>query len=410
MRKKKLILAVTLMFLVGVLSCQKKTTKNPGANLDTSRSQAKGVATIYDDDKALARDRAIDDAMNKLVKKVLGTTIQGKQLIQDYEMVEDIIETKTSGMVKNWKVLDEVARGNMYEVTLEGEVYPAAVGDTIAATIKNYGRPKFMILVQEKIGGKTSMPGMTITEAKMIEIMDKFDFEFVDAAITQQLMKSDRSKMQQAMSGNLGSSTVKDKFFDIGAEILIVGTVDVKDQTGAVRNMGLSQNAKSKVAIMTLKAVDISTGNIMGSITANGRGLDINGDAAAQKAIVQCVEKVIGSTDDDDGGKFVQGSFLKQMTRKFLKAANQRSITTLVRGLNYDELKKFRNALLERIRGVKSVETRGASGRDSRLDVTFAGRTIAFSDELKNKSGKIGFDIDIIEFKPNKVLISVKKN
>ena len=63
-------------------------------------------------------------------------------------------------MVKNQKYLkDTVEGGDTYVVTIEGDVYPSAVGDAIKSTLDNYGRPKFIVLLKDTslitvIGGK----------------------------------------------------------------------------------------------------------------------------------------------------------------------------------------------------------------------------------------------------------------
>ena len=132
------------------------------------RGQATGYGTIYLDDTALARDRAIDDAMNKLVKKVLGTTIEGRSVVEDFALVESIVEARSTGMVRDWKILKEGVQDGAFVVTLEGEVYPQAVNDTIEATLRNYGRPKFMILINETFEGKQNPPGYTVTDRNLL--------------------------------------------------------------------------------------------------------------------------------------------------------------------------------------------------------------------------------------------------
>jgi len=52
---------------------------------------AKGIATVFAEDKALARDQAINDALRKAVEQTLGTFVQASTLVQNNMVVEDNI-------------------------------------------------------------------------------------------------------------------------------------------------------------------------------------------------------------------------------------------------------------------------------------------------------------------------------
>jgi hypothetical protein len=352
----------------------------------------------------LARDRAIDDAMNKLVKKILGTTIEGRSIVEDFALVESIVEAKSTGMVRDWEILKEGPEQGAFVVLLEGEVYPQAVNDTIEATLRNYGRPKFMVLVNETFEGKQNLPGYTVSELTMMEIMGNAGFEFVDAAVTQELMRKEKAKMSQAMAGSVSGDVQDVLLDDIGAEVLITGTVRTSDQSKALKSY--SENMKSKSAIVNLKAVDVYTGRILASTSANSPGIHIDDDTASKMAIQRCLQSILGK--NDESGNFVSGPFMNQITKKFLMSATQRMIMLNIAGLNYDELTKFRNQIEHRVRGIKKVYTRGQSGSYSKIEVEFAGKTTDLADELNAKANNLGFSIQIRETYPNRIMMAVK--
>ncbi len=406
--KRKVFVAI-MVFLVSMalVSCGGTKGSKKASSEDSNMSgEATGYGTVYDNDVSLARDRAIDDAMNKLVKMKLGTTIQGRSVVEDFALVESIVEARSTGMVRNWKVLKEGSRNGAFMVRIYGEVYPQAVNETIEATIRNYGRPKFMVLINETFEGKRNSPGFTVTELSMMEIMSNAGFEFVDAAMTQQLLKRERRKMNQAIKGSVSGSVQDLLLDDVGAECLIVGQVRTTDQSAAMKKY--SKNMKSKQAILNLKAIDVYTGRILASTSTNMPAVHIDGTTASKLAIQRALHKILGSVNDENG-KFESGPFMNQITKKFLLAATQRMIMLTIAGLDYSDLTKFRNQIEQRVRGVQKVYSRGQSGKSSKIEVEFAGKTTDLADELNAKAESLGFKIDIKETFPNRIVLTAER-
>lgn len=407
MKMRNSFLAVALILSMGFVSCGGggKTTRESTPKGPSNRGTAQGYATIFDNDKSLARDRASDDAKSKLVRKVLGETIEGRSIMKDYELVANIVEAKSTGLVKNVNILESKQQGNEMFVTIEGTVEPAAVNDAIQAALENYGRPKFMVLIKETFDGKSNLPGFTETETIMQEVMGDSGFEFVDAAMTQQMMKRERARMQNAMAGKVNEDVQQLLLNSVGAEVLILGTAETKDQSGAIRSY--AKNMKSKSAIIRIKALDVYTGRILATISRNAPGIHIESSTASKKAIENALKKILGKKNNDTG-KFETGKFTNTIVAKFVKAASAREINILVSGLDYQGLTKFRNNVSQRIRGVSKVISKGQIGRAARIMVYFAGKTNDFTDELLAKAGNMGFEIDIKETFPNKIVMTVK--
>lgn len=409
MKSKSIAVFIALFFTAAVVSCgggSKKQVKSSTSKVCELCGEATGYAQIFDNDISLARDRAIDDAMNKLVSSKLGRFVTGTSVVQDFALVSSIVEAKSSGMVRNWKVIKEGSQEGAFVVTIYGEVYPQAVNDTIEATLKNYGRPKFMVLIKETFEGKQNFPGFTVTELTMMEIMGNAGFEFVDAAMTQQLLRRDRAKINMAMAGQVKGGVQDLLMDDAGAEVIIIGEVQTMDQTAVLA--GISANMKSKSAIINIKAIDVYTGVILATTSANAPGIHIDATTASKMAIQRCLQKILGKNNEETG-KFESGPFMNQITRKFLKSATERMISISITGLDFADLTKFRNEVKGRIRGVKKVYPRGQAGKIAKIDVEFAGKTTDFAEELNAKSQALGFKIEVKETYPNKIKIVAEK-
>ena len=301
---------------------------------------------------------------------------------------------------------------NEYVVTIEGTVEPGVIEDAIQEALNRYGKPKFMMLIDETIEYEKNQkekksPGMTLTEIAIMNIMGNSGFEFVDAEMTQELMKKEKTKMQKAVSGKV-SEDVQDLLLDdVGAEVIIFGTVKVNDQTKVISDM--AKNMKSKSAVINLKAVDVYTGSIIATASDSAPAIHIEHETAAMNAIKACLGKKTLLGKNDDSGKFQIGNFTKTIVDKFVKAANSREIKIRVTGLDAAGLKDFREQISNRIRGVSKVEERSRDGQAANLDIYFAGTTTDFTDELSAKAEKMGYDIDVTSKRPNKLIMTAKK-
>jgi len=412
--KKGLIITLSFILLTAFVSCgggkAVKDDKATGSKKQTAKNTAQetGYATIFDNDISLAKDRALDDAKSKLVAKVLGETISGTSVMENFELVSNIVQAKSYGLVKNTKIIKEKKEDTVYSVTIEGTVEAAVVEDAIADALERYGKPKFMVLIQETFNNKKNIPGFTETEMLIQEIMGNSGFQFVDAAMTQQLMKKERSKMQKAVAGKVSEDVQDLLMSDAGAEVIIIGTAETKAMGAqTLKNLGATE-MKSRSAIIRLKAIDLYTGDILATTSKNAPGLHIEDETASKKAIEAALKQILGKTDDD--GKFQAGPFMQTIIKKFVKSANAREIKVLVAGLSASDLKDFKNQIANRVRGVKQVIEKGRDGRAARLEVVFAGKTNDFEDELTAKASNMGFDINVTSSRPNKLLMTVKKN
>jgi hypothetical protein len=410
--KRTAVLAVMFLAVALVVSCGggKNVKDNKPAANNPNRGQATGYAAVYDNDIGLARDKATEDACRKLVEQILGNTVSGSSMVQDFQLVSSIVESTSIGMVKNRKVIKEGREGaDTFAVTIEGEVYPAAVGDAIRQTLDNYGRPRFMVLLRETFEGKTNTPGMTVSELSIMEIMGNSGFQFVDPGTILSLIQKDKADMQKAMAGQVrGNEAVQSLLLDdVGAEVIIFGEVQTSDQSEAMKQY--SKNMKSKQAIVNLKAVDVYTGDIIATVSHNAPGIHIDAATASKNAIQSCLssDRVLGKMGDD--GKFAAGNFMNQITRKFLESATRRPIQLRVGGLSNQDMIAFREFLTQRCRGVKKVEVKGQQGKETKLEVLFSGKTVDLTDEFATKGAAGGFDITIVKSYPNKIQITANK-
>jgi hypothetical protein len=176
------------------------------------------------------------------------------------------------------------------------------------------------------------------------------------------------------------------------------------DQTNILKKQFGNVDMKSKRASVTLKAVDVYTAKILGAKSVEAGGIDISAQVASKKA----VENALKRRDALGSEKNNPGKFIDDIIRKFVESATHRQINILITGLDYNSLKKFRDQVKHRIRGVQQVLEKGRVGRAAKVEVYFAGTTGEFIDELKAKADKLGFAFEIPENFPNRVTLQAK--
>ena len=412
MKRKGLMLAASIILISGLLSCGGGSSGNgsgtnvvgPDGGKLKNRAKAKGVATIWNNDSALARDRALEDARNKVVEKVLGSNVFGETIVRDYEMVSMAIKSTSFGLVKDERILDEGTLGqNLYHITIEATVEKGVVEGAIQKAIERYGSPKLMVLVKESFLNKRNAPGFTLTGIVIQEKFGDLNFDFVDPGVTKRLVRQKRAVMSRAMKGQIGRDVKDLLLMDNVADIVILGEVKTVDQSASIRKW--TKTMFSHRAFVKLKAIDVYTGSVLSTGQARGTGVRINKEEASSLGIEAALSTLVGKKDK--AGKFQAGPFLNRIIKRFTKAATARKISITVTGLDRKGLKTFRNALQQKIRGVSAVTSRGQKGRAANIEVSFAGKTDAFLDDLDEKAENLGFNVKIKSSFPNRATIRV---
>ena len=82
-------------------------------------ASAEGVGVIIDDNTAIARDQAIQDALRLVVEQAAGTMVSSETLVQNYEVLRDQIYSKSQGYIQRYEVTDESVEGNLYKVKIQ---------------------------------------------------------------------------------------------------------------------------------------------------------------------------------------------------------------------------------------------------------------------------------------------------
>ncbi|MBU0986020.1 MAG: hypothetical protein KKH68_02100 [Proteobacteria bacterium] len=110
MKKIILVLMLSLLFFPAGLQAGTVVT-------------AKGLSFFEPGRELIAREKALDEAKRMAVEKAIGTTIESRTAVEDYQVVKDQIISRSAGYLKNIKILEENKSDlGTYEIKIEADV------------------------------------------------------------------------------------------------------------------------------------------------------------------------------------------------------------------------------------------------------------------------------------------------
>jgi len=362
-----------------------------------------GQAAIFDNDKAQARDKAIDDALRKAVESAVGTMISSETLTENYQLVSDRILSQAEGYVKKYKILDEKEEDNVYIVQIRANVAVGAVSsdiDGIKNLIRRKGMPKMIVMVAEQNigrnkpvywwgpggGGGVVSTDMRVVEYTLMQQMKPKGFTFVDTEILsgKKSVKSPVAYLSDKQAQRIAKTT--------DAEVLIVGRAIAKD-IGKTWEGTKLRSANAEVAV---KAINTDNGEIIAVVTESAVVPHINPTTAGNQALKKATEKAADKLVD-------------QITKKWVAdTSGSNRIRMTVTGVkNHKMLSKFITVMRNQVRSVKDVNEQRLKHGTAVLDVMLAGDARAMATELEAKDFGGAFKIEVEEVTGNSISVKL---
>jgi hypothetical protein len=93
---------------------------------------ARGLSFFEPGRELIAREKALDEAKRAAIEQVIGAHISSVSLVENFQLVQDQIFSRSSGYLKNIRILNEKKTSlGTYEVTIEAEVEVSALVNDI---------------------------------------------------------------------------------------------------------------------------------------------------------------------------------------------------------------------------------------------------------------------------------------
>ena len=371
-----------------------------GAFAQSKEIKAKGYGTIHGDNKAAARDKAIEDAQRKAVEQAMGTMISSESVTKNFQLISDRILSLSSGYIEKYRVISEKEIDGEVEVEIAAIVGMSMLNDSAQAIknlIRRMDRPKIMVLIaeqsireegqqlSEKRGGNAvlSSTSLGVVENVLIEFFRAKGFDFVD---------------RQALAGQI---EIADPLTLVNDKERIKKIANLTDAQVAIfgqaqaRNTGEVQGIYSGQANISLRALKTDTGEIIAATNAHAAVPFVDPSTANTKALSEAAKKISQKLMDQ---------ILSQWQSE---STGLRSICLVIKGVKYADVKKLRSWLKKYVRGVKSVHQRYVKEGIAELDLDIQGSAQNLADELSEKKFQKK-TIEVLDLLPNKVSIELK--
>ena len=381
-----------LIYLLGSVSFGQETTE-----ADVKEVVASGMGSIIGGDVAHARDDAIEDALRKSIEQTLGLILESETLVENYQLIEDNIFSKTKGYVQKYDVIKEGKRDEMlFEVTVKATVKLTDLKNDlegIATLIRRKNTPRMMVMIEERNIGEA--PGayhyieadMNTAETAIMESFMEKGFKFVDQSIVKQNLK--REQAAAILEGDASQAAALGR--TVGAEVILTGKALAK--ATVVEVYGAKQ--RSQQATVTTRAIRTDTGDIIATGSAQGAFPHIDDVVGGSKAIQRACSKL--SEDIID----------KILDRWQADVSSGTTITLKLRGVTgFAQLNKFKAALKYYVRGVSSVMQRDWYDSFATLEIVMTGSAEDLAQRLSDKDIE-GIKVKVVGLSQNSVTVEL---
>ncbi|MGC9042377.1 MAG: flagellar assembly protein T N-terminal domain-containing protein [Myxococcota bacterium] len=368
---------------------------------------ARGQAAIVNNDKAMARDKAIEDALRRAVEQVVGTMVTSESKTKDFQLLEDNIYTHSKGYVESYKIISEKVEENVYIVDVQAEVSTGKIEGKLKAigiAISRKGKPRVMFLISEQNVGQenpsywwgttASVSDIGIVENTMINIFQKNGFTVIDRqAVSGKIKVKDAYRV-----ASLSSDAAKSIANQTDAQIVIFGQAIAKSLGN--QPIGTSPDSPkypTASANISVRALNTDNGEILATATGEHVYPHPSEIAAGNNALKMAAEKVANQLIDGIMEKWNQELSGGQMVSIDITGIDDPGF-----------LSEFKNFLTQQVRGVQGVQIRKFKKPDASLDIDYKGKGQDLGLELSGK--KIGKSLlEVTDMQQNSVKIKVTK-
>ena len=321
-------------------------------------NDANGRATITEGKKNIAREKAKQEALRDALEKAMNTCVPSIEKKQDYSALREKIFSKTSTLVKNFKITEENIDGDI--LTLNGvcQINERKLDDILGPQIISMlGNPRVMIIVDEKIGKEA--PFISTVESELLRIFEKAGYLIVDPDQAKTLLNLDPQKAFNDPSLLGGAART------LKADIIIlaraIAGAFANQKIHGINLYGVSGTVQLK-AVLTQTAYQISSKTISGG-TGKKPAQSVSGGAERifRSSVAQAAEEIIykiaysmasagsalgGTTVNVKiaGTNFKQSEAIKKNLREFLGDSGELFTRSFKDGLLEVDLVSQKNA------------------------------------------------------------------
>ncbi len=375
--------AALLSMLFVLLHCSSAAKKDTHQTSTEEWVIGEGTAMIYQNDKALARDRALRDAKKDAVRRKLGTMIQAKTITESGVWVKGEVTARSEGLVRQHEIISEQTSGEMVTLKIKAQITEAALRDMVNQLLDEWERPIIFTMVSESFEGSPEADvydNTTIQNFSEYFLQKGFTINKTSAA-----QKSIKLPPNMAQLADLGAKDALD--FDL----MLYGSTVCKN-AGPV--MAGSKLLSAQVDVK-LSLYDVNTRAIVATVAQHAAYPHINFTTG-------CIEGIKKA-----GATYNQQLFDQMLSKWSREYSSGRNIILEISGsITYRQFYELQIEMKELLRGVVDVIEKGY-GNKSTLVIVFQGKTADLLQELMNKKFST-VNLTVSSRQGNKILLQVR--
>ena len=325
-----------------------------------------GVA-VLSGDVAVARDKAINDALRNAVEEGLGVFIKSTSVVENYELLADKIRSEAKGYVKSYEVVRERKdeEAGLYRVWVKATVSLGKLENDLAAMgilVREVGRPRVAVVLDNE------------DLAYQIEdYLNKQGFPLVDLETIKKNLQAD----ELTLLAQADKATIKKLGALAGVDIVITGKASVKHER---KKLPYTKEPKDFYTVkVRAKAVEALTGVVL-AVASVERSVPFS-EAEAVKLVGDSAARELAS----------------EIVDKWQKRENV--VYLIVKKATPKKMAKIRSKLMELVRGVKEAYERGTVAGYGIIEIVAETNPQEVLDDLRAKEAKLGIKVESYEGK-----------
>lgn len=362
--------------------------------------EAEGYASIVAGRKDAARESALQSAFRHAIEQVVGVMVQSKTVVQNSELLNDKIYSKSSGFIKTYNVLSEVFEADSCRVRLKTTVSAVRLEkslDHVGLLSKKMDKPRIaVIMTEQNIGNDTPTTTLGtaslnagISEGVIYEYFGKKGYNLVDRDT---LIALSRRGGVQTLNADQTGQVALHIAAEGGAEVVIVGQAVAK--AGSALLSGT--NMRTSQATVSARVVDADTAQLLTSYSASCNTAHVNPSAGGADALRKASKELAENLN-----KQIIVTWNK-------KVAGTRTARLTVQGVPFAEIAGLREMLHNRINCIEETIERGYRDGVLNLDVEITAKAREMADEIA-AANLDGYEFSVLSFSGNTVQVKMNK-
>ncbi len=345
------------------------------------------------------RQMALSNAQRAAVEQGVGTLIDSKTKVANFEVLQDQIYSRSQGYITNYNILSEgkTPDGALYVITIQANVKTASIKNDLRAIgilMAQIGNPRFMTIYMPE--SKSSMhKNSRVVKSAERAINGTFarkGFIVLDKSFINNIY----NEIEQAGRIDIDMDDLAALALKYRADLLLVYDIHAAKKTG-----GSSKYFGGIIVEMSLKAVAPATADMIAQKSGDlyVRTTKMRGNYYDNSQAAKASDKL---------GKGVANALINDTLSYYERAANAGNRFDIwFRNFTEDDTYTIVD-VIEAMSGYKDKNVRNQSPANFQLDVNYKGKKFDFQRELFRGLKKQGIGFETQQAKGNRFLLFKK--